>query len=860
MSLGANKQALMGASGAGGAGGTVIYDYQIPYSARFDGTSTYLYKTWGAAPTSTTKKTLSVWIKKSGINNADRRIITAIGNTGSYYFMGSSNIDGIGYYAGGGGINGNMTDRKFRDPSAWMHFVAIYDSGESNDYDRIKIYINGELFALNNGLWTFNAGYPNTLTPDLGKNGVQNLIGAYGGGGNVFYGYMADFIQIDGTAAISDFGETTNGVWVPKDPSTLTFGTNGYWLDFADSTAFGNDVSGNNNDFTVAGFVASDQVLDSPTFNSTSNGGNFCTLNTAYKGSTLTAGTLGTITEGNLKHSYTNANDASCPCTIKVPPSGKWYFEWAIIAGGGSGSYSPAMGIIDPNVYTMADPGTNTAGLICYTNYLNKTRKNGTYITTYDGTQGVNGDVMGIAVDMDNGAFYVSKNGTWYSSGDPTSGASRTGAGVTWAPASEYTSGMVPISQPNGGNVPIININFGQDGTFQGTETAGGNADANGIGNFFSVPPTDYLAICAGNLTTAAAVDPAQTDDNYPLKLLGMENWTGTGSALSVTGLGFQPDFVYFKSADQSGSYSNWWAYDSNRGATKSIQLNEENVETTRATGLTAFDADGISVGASTSTHYGAENTGGTLITTVCMRANGGTTTTNTTGTEDSIVQTDPSGGFAIAQYTGTGAAMTVAHGLAVQPEISIMKDLSAVYSWVVYSKMFDGSNDYFVLNADTAKADSGLTGAGTTLWTWSSGSGFSNTAGNDFIMYSFANIEGYIKISEYTGNGNADGSFVYCGFLPKVIWLKRYDTTGNWNCYKWDYTSVNSGYISLGQNEIDTRVEVNTTDNRSISTPIDFLSNGFKIRVADGDINVAGGKYLVMAWASNPFQYATSF
>ena len=144
------------------------------------------------------------------------------------------------------------------------------------------------------------------------------------------------------------------------------------------------------------------------------------------------------------------------PCTHKTPASGKWYFEYAIIAGGGSADYGPGMGIMDPNVYTMADPGTNTAGLIAYVNFNNKVRKYGTYANTYSGSRGSNGDVMGIAVDMDNGAFYVSKNGTYQTInggavGDPTSGASKTGAGATWTPASEFTNGMVPLSAPNGG-------------------------------------------------------------------------------------------------------------------------------------------------------------------------------------------------------------------------------------------------------------------------------------------------------------------------------------------------------------------------------------------------------------------------
>ena len=194
-------------------GGGDFYDYQIAKSAMFDGSASYLNKTWGAEPSSTTQKTISVWLKKCLTDDVNPvMIITSIGNTGSYYFNNDDAIsDNFAYYMGGGGVNGYTTDRRFRDPSSWVHFVAILNSAESNDYDRLKVYFNGELYALNNGDWTFNAGYPNTNIPTLGKNGVANYISRYGSATRYFNGYMADFIQIDGAAAISDFGETKNG-------------------------------------------------------------------------------------------------------------------------------------------------------------------------------------------------------------------------------------------------------------------------------------------------------------------------------------------------------------------------------------------------------------------------------------------------------------------------------------------------------------------------------------------------------------------------------------------------------------------------------------------------------------------------
>mgnify|MGYP006150397989 CR=1 FL=1 len=490
-----------------------FYTHQIANSVRFSGDAELADSRSGDG--STTKGTFSMWFKRSTLSDGSNDIFLMHaredGNNHIRVLLKHDDTIEVMGETGAAVIIELETTRVFRDTSAWYHLVVLIDFTDSTAGDRCQLYINGvreTAFDVEN--------YPDDASQVTALNTAATMfIGTNTGNGQQFKGYLAEVVVIDGTRqAIGDLGEFKNGVWIPKDPSGLTFGTNGFYLKFAASDGMGTDSSGNGHTFGLTNIAASDQMLDSPTFNSDSNGGNFCTINPSYKGSVLTAGTLGTITEGNLKHSYTNAQDASCPCTIKVPPSGKWYFEWAVIAGGGSASYSPSMGIIDPNVYTMADPGTNTPGLIAYTNYANKVRKNGTYVTTYGGSRASNGDVMGIAVDMDNGAFYVSKNGTYFAdgnstTGDPTSGSSKTGAGATWTPASEYTSGMVPISQVNGGNAGEININFGQDGTFQGTETAGGNSDANGLGNFFTAPPTDYLAICSSNLSAAGA-DPAE--------------------------------------------------------------------------------------------------------------------------------------------------------------------------------------------------------------------------------------------------------------------------------------------------------------------------------------------------------------
>ena len=840
MGLLQNANAIPTAAGAAG-----FYTYQIANSCRFDSaSSSYLYRSPGTASLNT-KSTISCWLKRSNLANmgeASGSPQTIIGSATSeaWEFYDGAHDDKI-KWSGGGGGRYITTGDVYRDTSAWYHMVFRYDSTQGAAADRVKIYKNGDLIAPST--YTESSYAASSEATAIG-NGDPTRIGRDAASAdNYFDGYMAEVIFTDGQSyAPTEFGETKNGVWIAKEPS-VTFGNNGFHLKFEASGDLGNDSSGNNNDFTASGLGTDHQTLDSPTFSATDgNGGNFATLGPLWKNPT----TL-TLSEGNLRGT-TTANAIGGMSNWAVPDGGKWFWEVNYSQQAGT-SANFLVGIAYANASLTT---VETVDQVLY--YSENGMK---IIESVRSSYGVGFDspsgdaIVGIAVDRVNDTLNFSYNGSWQGAFDISGLSSNEFFPFTMSSGSAGTQGWT--------------YNFGQDGTFAGNITAGGNADENGYGNFKYSVPSGFLALCSGNLPTADAVDPAQTDDDYPQKLLGMENWVGTGSTLSVTGLGFQPDFVYFKSADQGGVYSNWWTYDSTRGVTKSIQFNEVDVETTRTTGLTAFGADGVSVGASTGSHYGAENTAGTLITIICIRVNGGTTAANSVGDTDSVTQVDPSGAFSIVTYTGTGSATTIGHGLSAAPDCIIVKDRGATNNWAVYhgGVASDAQTDYLLLDSNAAVADDSTYWNDTTPTTsvFSIGTNADvNTNTNTYVAYAFANIEGYTKFSTYVGNGNADGPFVYCGFLPKVIWLKRYDSTGNWNCYKWDYTSVNSGYISLGMNEIDTRVEVNTTDSRSTSTPIDFLSNGFKIRVADGDINVDTGKYLVMAWASNPFQYSSAF
>jgi hypothetical protein len=836
--VGVFQNHLMAAAVAKAAESTDFYDYQIDQSCRLNEPDDAGFNFTMGTPTDTKKWTMGMWLKRSVIaESAEPTLFQTVisgGGGGTAMFQSNDTLR----------INRTVDDEVerettavFRDVSAWMQIVFIIDTTQGTAGDRVKIYQNGTQitsFGTSNdptedGAVTYNTS-GNAIY--VGRNYWADSLG----------GYIAQVFGIDGQdVSITDFGTSKNGVWIPNDLSGLTFGNNGFLLDFAASGDMGNDVSGNNNDFSVSDIAASDQTGDSPTFNSTSNGGNFCTINSIYRGDSTTTAQYGVLSEGNLKHGYSGSADGARPCTHKTPASGKWYFEYAIIGGGGTANYSPAMGIMDPNTFTFTSATIGQTGLISYDNAQNRIEKNDSVVGTYSGSRGADGDVMGIAVDMDNGAFYVSKNGTFQtidggSQGDPTSGASRTGAGATWTPASEYTSGMVPMSQPTGGSSPIITVNFGQEGTFGGTETAGGNADGNGYGNFFTAPPSDYVAICTANLTTVA--DPAE--DEGPNTFFAPKIYTGDGaSTLAITGLEFQPDWTWIKNRDATDSHC---LFDSSRGVTKLISSDDSAVESTDADTLKSWTSDGFTVGADVKVNTSSEK-----YVSWNWKVNGGTTASNSDGDKTSTVQVDDDRGISIVQYTGNETAETIGHGLSAAPELIMVKCRSFDRSWAVQLVDVNNTTSY-ILNTTGSDSSSGYwNNTSPTSSVFSVGGGTeTNKDGQTFVAYCFVSKEGFSKIETYEGNGDADGSFVYTGFRPAWIMTKSADSSSDWQIFD----DLREGY-----NVDNDELIANDTTAEATTDMIDILSNGFKCRIAT-DPNVAE-TYVFAAFAKNPFKYA---
>ena len=840
---------------AGGGGGGGIYTYQIANSLFFNGTSQALTKTWGTTASDNNKKALSVWIKRTGTTGTraelgsvlNTKIVTA--SEFNQLEINTNNPAGASdqfHYGFNNGATSNIFLPKWRDPAAWMHIIWIWNSDESTGVDRLKFYVNGVNYVVNDTTYFNNrAGspYPTSgMDSTFGKNGMVMQIGSYVYNNAEWYGgQMAEFIMIDGAASYTDFGELNNGVWIPKDPSGLTFGNNGFHLNFADASNPGNDVSGNNNDFANIGSIPASATLgDSPTFSATDgNGGNFMIWNALLKGSFVDLRGANTINGAN------GSADASYPPANTAFPTGKWYYEWRV--GNDNGSY-PNIGLTDlagdegPDTYAGGARGFFYCFL--YRNDGNLVDSSGgrmvNFGTTTLNTTGVvsytTGDIISWYIDADNGKVWFAKNGTIPNSGNPATGSNPQ---IAWT---GRPPGLTVSSQVYPGGWGMLNA--GQDGTFQGTETAQGNTDSNGYGNFYYAPPTDFLAVCSGNLPIADSIDPAQTSDNYPQELFNTLLYTGTGSSNAFTGLGFKPDWTWIKNRQGQNDHK---LTDSSRGVTKIWEANTSTPEQTES-GVTAFGADGFTLGSD-----GQFNSSSELYASWNWRMNGGTTSTNTLGNVTSTVQVDPTGNMSIITYTGTGVSgNTVGHGLSQAPDFFFIKRLNSADNNMVAARIYPTNSHDMRLDTNAAAANASLFPAGqsfdnvtATVYPMASNAPVNNN-GSSYVGYFFSNVKGFIQAGRYKGNGIANGPFVYLGFRPALVITKNLDVTQDWMMFddKREGTNPDNDALYPNQNYSETDTDV-----------IDLLSNGFSIKT--GSNPNSANLYFYMAWAENPFNYS---
>ena len=335
----------------------------------------------------------------------------------------------------------------------------------------------------------------------------------------------------------------------------------------------------------------------------------------------------------------------------------------------------------------------------------------------------------------------------------------------------------------------------------------------------------------------------AYTTINKSTDYFNTKLYTGNGSTQSITGVGFQPDWTWIKnrSADQNHSLT-----DSVRGVTKTIRSDVTTAETTDAQGQTAFGSDGFTVGSEDKINGNGNN-----IVAWNWKAGNSAGSSNTDGSITSTVSVNTTAGFSIIKYTATGNVGTIGHGLGAVPKMLIFKDLDDTggNDWYVHHTS-TGVNGRLILNANNAVADntnflnqvlptSTLITLGTT--------GQVNNVGNDFICYAFSSKIGYSKFGSYTGNGNVNGTFIYTGFKPAFVILKRTNTSNNWIMFDNKRDPYNEAIRVLFPNTSDDE------DAGTGANDLDFLSNGIKIREDNGECNGSGDSYIYMAFAEAP-------
>jgi hypothetical protein len=772
-------------------------------------------------PTSVTNRrtfTWSGWVKRGIINTTSQyqSIFTAGTSTAtasSLFYFGFWDTNGIRFSSGTAQLG--ITTAVFRDPSAWYHIVVAVDTTQATADNRIKLYVNGIQQTM-------------TVT-SLAQNddtAVNNNVAHYIGqviSTQYFDGYLTEVNFIDGQALTpSSFGAYNSyGVWSPTK-YTGSYGTNGFYLNFQDNSALtttanigiGADSSGNGNYWTsnnisLTAGVTYDSMLDVPT-NSSATNANFAVLNPI---NAPFASATNTFSQGNLYvvMSATGANDCSATSTIGFS-SGKIYYEATIVSRNNTYGYPCAVGI--------TSNAQSTSSAFAATSYFynsktgEKLSNTGTFVAAAYGATYTNGDVIGVAFDADAGTLTFYKNGT-------SQGVAFTGiAANTW---------YLRIGSNDGCTVAA---NFGQR-------------------PFTYTPPTGFNRLNTYNLPDSIVPVGAQ--------YMASTTYTGNGSTQSITntvnGFSLQPDFVWMKSRGQA--YGNVLE-DSVRGVGKALYSNSTVAEDTGAY-LTSFNSNGFSVNITPGV---AVNQNADPLIGWQWRASNASAVTNTSGTITSSVSANQTAGFSVVAYTGNGiSTATVGHGLGIQPAMVILKSRSLVNNWWVAHKGIP--NSWLQLETTGAAGTGGGAGGAINYQSTFTSSvfGFLNGSSNvnnvnqnaaTYVAYCFAAVPGYSAFGSYTGNGSADGPFVYLGFRPRWVMIKcsTSDFAGNaqWNIFDTSRSTSNTTLLRLFANS--SAVEATTIG-------IDILSNGFKLRESSNAFNGSGATYIYAAFAENPFKNA---
>jgi hypothetical protein len=731
---------LVSASAAFVAKNSRIPSFAIEQSLRFDGSS-YLLWTPSSTGDSVRKWTISLWVKQNYATGSTAKYMISAGpNTGSdtSIYPYTYDVGGIGgqyYFIQGDNTRYIRSIPKYRDESAWYHMVFQSDADNATTGDKLKIFVNGERVSTESPQ---NAPIAqNTYWNSANQHRIARI-----GNTTNWTGYMAEFHSVDNQLVDPDkFGEyDDNGIWRPTNSTASTY----------------------------------DVMSDTPTTN-------WCTSNPLLNNSS-------TYSDGNLV--VTSTTSSTHATSTFAVSSGKWYWECT------PNQANSWIGVV----------GTTGGGALVYDNPLgyayghtgNK-GSNATGSTSYGGASYTGGDVIGVALNLDDGDITFYKNGA-------SQGVAFTGLSGLFSPASSRAGAV--------------------SGTLTHTYNFGQRA-------FAYTPPTGFKALNTSNLPAPTVKDGSK---NFNTVL-----YTGNGTDNhAITGVGFQPSFTWLKTRSVADNHV---LHDEVRGANRQLFTNSTDFEFTSTTLLKSFDSDGFTLG----TDSGANGLSRTFVAWNWLAANG-TGSTNTAGSITSTVSANPSAGFSIGTYTadGTNTNKTVGHGLGVAPEFIIVKNRDTTgRHWLIWHKDFNDNDKAALFTAD-APADNRFGPSAPTSTVFGLYGGQGNYNSDDHVFYAWTGVEGYSKISSWTGNGNPDGVYIHCGFSPSFIMFKRTDTTDNWVIFDTARTPNNVVQYGLFP-------DLSLQENYSANYSTDILSNGFKLRTQYFH-NISGGNYVFIAFASNPF------
>jgi hypothetical protein len=674
---------------------------------------------------------------------------------------------------------------------------------------------------------------------------------------------MAEVHFVDGAVYGPEyFGVEENGIWVPITPPLTTeqYGTNGFHLDFADSSDIGKDVSGKGNNYTNHNSIllASDIVPDSPT-------NNFCILNYVdYEDQG------GDITEGGLQIDDVNSGANSYTRGTLGVVSGKWYYEVYFInaTNGGHIGWAPSeFSFTSGNPFSAVGQTPSCIHLSHTTTSIRRTDDVAPYSNslvpgTYSQGAGV---VLGVAYDADAGEIKYFLDGVAMDSGNVIVSVGNPGLG--WMPF---------VGVIGGGSTQDYAVNFGQDSTFAGTLSAGTNTDTSGLGTFQYTVPAGYKALCTANLPEPSPAFTFRGGNRKPSDFFTPLLYTGSSTVPhSVTGVGFTPDLVWVKC--RSANEGHYW-HDTVRGDDGTymyrIRSDGTNIQDTD-TDMESIDSDGFTF----SRAANGPNINTRTYVAWCWKAGGAPTATNSAGagavptagsvkidgansTETlagTIVATrlsaNRTSGFSIVTWEGTNAAGTVAHGLSQAPDVVLVKDMDGAQNWVMWTHKFSDGDQYQELNSALANQSSSVFWNSSTPDATIFPVGTSNSiTGRSFVGYCWHEVPGLSKFGVYEGNQSSDGVFEYLGFTPAFIMFKNIDTSEIWVIYDNKRETYN-------QRQNPLYAHLNNIESAASSRAVDFVSNGFKVRGNDPSVSGTSttNTIIYMAFAEDTYNFANA-